>query len=322
MKKKRTAGIIVATGYDTLGKMVSPLSPLGTSTIVKRILVTFQLADISPIIVITGFDGLSVERHLSGYGAVFFRMQDFMAIDLSTDVFPAIKYAADKSEQFVFAPVEYPLARTDTIQKLLCAKGAVRIPEFRGKRGCPLVMEADILSRCDEGRVSESRTLEEYLKNNQIPVTEIPVEDEGVLCSYSDEERCGRILENHDEQMLHPYVRLDIDYASKVFDPRMKMLLQQIQDTGSVKKACLRIAVSTGKAWEQINVLEEAIGIQVVKRHQGGSHGGSTELTEKGREYLKRYTKLEDDVRKYARERFGEIFDPGTEKSDPKANSS
>lgn len=308
MRKKRTAGIIVATGYDTLGRMVSPLAPLGTSTFVKRLLVSLQLADVSPSIVITGFNGLSVERHLANYGAVFFRMQDFTSINLKTDVFPAMEYAADKCDQILFAPVEYALVETETMRKLMNAGGAVRIPRYKGRLGRPIVMDSDVLSKCDGKKAEDARILEDYLKANHLPFTEVDVEDEGVIYRCSEEENSGPILERHDGQMLHPYVRLDIDYASKVFDPRMKVLLQQIQDTGSVKKACQRIAISIGKAWEQINTLEEALGYQVVERRQGGNHGGSTELTEKGKEYLSRYEKLEADVRKYTNERFEKIF--------------
>lgn len=308
MRKKNTAGIIVATGYDTLGKMVSPLESLGASTLVRRLLVSLQLANISPIIVITGFNGLSVERHLANYGAVFFRMHDFTSINLKTDVFPAIKYASDKCGQILFAPVEYALVEKETIWKLINTDGKMRVPEYRGYTGRPIAMDADILSGCDERKAESVHTFEDYLVANNVPVTKVAVEDEGVICRCCVEEISEHILKWHDEQMLHPYVRLDIDYAAKVFDLRMKNLLMQIHDTGSMKNACQRIAISIGKAWEQINILEDALGYKVVQRRHGGHCGGSTELTKKGREYLRRYIKLEADVRKYANERFEEIF--------------
>ena len=43
----------------------NPLKELGRTTIVKRAVVACQQAQLSPIIVITGLDGLSVERHLT-----------------------------------------------------------------------------------------------------------------------------------------------------------------------------------------------------------------------------------------------------------------
>ena len=38
------------------------------------------------------------------------------------------------------------------------------------------------------------------------------------------------------------------------------------------------------------------------------SDGGSTELTEKGEEFLYRYLELENEIKKYAHKRFQELF--------------
>ncbi|MEA4972152.1 hypothetical protein SDC9_88862 [bioreactor metagenome] len=306
MSAKNTAGIIIATGYDSLGRQMNPLTPLGTTTIVKRIVLTYQLAGISPIIVITGFDGLSVERHLANYGVVFFRVENYSEIDFKTDILPALTYAAEKCSQIMVSPVEYPLFWTSTIKKIIQNDGQIRVPINDERLGYPFLLSADVLPELDTEKKFEGWM--SFLNECGLDIRLIPVSDEGVACSIENIDHCNNILEQHNRQMLHPYVRLDIDYVTRIFDPKMKMLLMQIEDTKSVKTACSRISLSIGKAWEIINVLEDALGYQVVSRRQGGKKGGSTELTAEGEEYLEKYRLLEKKIQNYANEEFTKIF--------------
>lgn len=308
MEKERAAGIIIATGYNVEGEQLDPLTPLGTTTIVKRIVLTFQLAGISPIIVITGFDGLSVERHLANYGVVFFRAENEAEPDFERNILPALLYAADKQCNIAIAPVEYPLFKTASIRKIMEKTGSVRVPFYEQSYGYPFLIDSTILSKLC--RKEKFQSWMPFWADNGICITPVPVEDEGIICNIKDMEHCKGILEQHDKQMMHPYVRLDIDYPTRIFDPRLKMLLLLIRDTMSVKTACQRISLSIGKAWEIINTLEEALGYEIVNRRQGGKRGGSTSLTPEGEDYLKKYCLLEQRIQDFANEEFHKIFWP------------
>lgn len=304
--KTKVAGLIVATGLNEHGSTVDPLTVLGNMTIVKRVVLTYQLAGISPIIVITGMDGLSVERHLALYGAVFFRVEDNQKVNFQADIMPALGYAAEKGEVVVVTSVECPLFQTETVRHLIRSPGEAKFLACDGRRGYPFLLpSAPLLKITPETSFASWETLIAHLDCSKQTCL---VDDHGISCVVSDHERCEGILDEHNKQMLHPYVRLDIDYPTRIFDPRTKILLMMIKDTNSVKTACKRTALSIGKAWEMINALERALDYPVVNRRQGGRRGGRTSLTPEGEEYLRKYILLEGRVQDYAGEEFKKLF--------------
>lgn len=306
---KGTAGFIIATGYDSQQKNVNPTSMLGDSSILRRQVVNMQLAGLSPIVVLSGWDNLRVEHHLDYYGVVFFQMKDFQRIQLEEDVLPVLEYLQGKCEKIVYAPVEYPLLQTNTIRKLMRAEGDICYPVYKGKRGFPTVIKESVIERIQVSGLEKCGILEEYLDELTAENTPVEVEDAGVICNITDEEGCERILESHSRQMQHPYVHVDIDFDTKVFDDRLSLLLTMIHETKSVKQACMRVSISVGKAWSYINLLEEKLHYPVVERRQGGSRGGGTDLTEEGMKYLEKYLQLQKNVQEYARLEFQRIFE-------------
>ena len=71
----------------------------------------------------------------------------------------------------------------------------------------------------------------------------------------------------------------------------------------------MRVAISVGKAWEYINLLEEKLQYPVVERRRGGRKGGRTDLTAEGKIYLEKYLQLERNVQEYAKSEFRRIFE-------------
>ena len=78
-------------------------------------------------------------------------------------------------------------------------------------------------------------------------------------------------------------------------------VLQFIQDYAPSQKV-------KRKAWDIINEMERELGFKVVHRRHGGREGGSTELTEAGHRFLHQYLELENDIKRYAYERFQDLF--------------
>ena len=305
---KGTAGFIIATGYDSEGQSVNPISWLGDSSIIRRQVVNMQLAGVSPIVVLSGCDNLRVEHHLDCYGVVFFQMQDFQHIQLKQDVLPVLSYLQDKCERIIYAPVEYPLLKTETIRRLTETKGDICYPEYQGQRGYPTILDKSIITKIHVEDLEKYEILEDYLDDQPLMSVAIPVDDEGVICNIADTSICERLIKKHNYQMQHPYIHLDIDYDTKIFDERLGLLLSMIHETKSVKRACMRVSMSVGKAWSYSNLLEEKLQYPVVDRRQGGKRGGGTDLTKEGLEYLEKYLELEQNVQKYAQKEYERIF--------------
>jgi molybdate transport system regulatory protein len=93
-----------------------------------------------------------------------------------------------------------------------------------------------------------------------------------------------------------------------VFGRGRRFLLDAIDRYGSINQAAKEINISYRKAWSYLNAMEERLGLKLVDRHAGGKNGGGASLTEEAREFLWKYSLMEEGVREIVDERFGKIF--------------
>jgi molybdate transport system regulatory protein len=70
-------------------------------------------------------------------------------------------------------------------------------------------------------------------------------------------------------------------------------LLEAIAKTGSLTSAAKSLGMSYRRAWLLVDTMNQCFREPVVKTVSGGAHGGSTELTEVGREIVRRYRHAE-----------------------------
>ncbi len=85
-----------------------------------------------------------------------------------------------------------------------------------------------------------------------------------------------------------------------VFGPGVYGLLRKIQEKGTLKEAASSLGMSYRYAWGLIKKAEETLGEPLISATKGGRHGGgSTEITELGRRYLRdfeRFRRMLDEV--------------------------
>jgi len=77
--------------------------------------------------------------------------------------------------------------------------------------------------------------------------------------------------------------------------PGMIHLLDEINETGNVRKACENMSMSYSKGWKLLSGLESWLEYPVTVRQQGGKGGGKAHLTDEGKEFLKRHRNFEAD---------------------------
>ncbi|SEU26324.1 molybdate transport system regulatory protein [Lacrimispora sphenoides] len=80
----------------------------------------------------------------------------------------------------------------------------------------------------------------------------------------------------------------------------VKEMLDAIELYKSIKKATEQTGISYPKAIRMIRTLEEELGFPVVISEKGGNERGGTRLTEKGKEVLETYRRIEKAVEEYA----------------------
>jgi len=75
-------------------------------------------------------------------------------------------------------------------------------------------------------------------------------------------------------------------------------LLAAIDKEGSLKAASETLHISYRKAWGDLKKAEDTLNIALVERQRGGSIGGQTRLTERGKKWVSAYTKFRGDIEK------------------------
>lgn len=85
-------------------------------------------------------------------------------------------------------------------------------------------------------------------------------------------------------------------------------VLKLIDETGSISSASKKIGLNYKKVWSHIKILEEYVEDDMVLTYKGRGQSSGSSLTPKAREIIQTYEILQHDVKKYAQQRFEELF--------------
>ncbi len=306
--KERTGAVITAAGKADGEELISPMTQLGKLSIIKRMILMFQSAHVFPIVVVTGYQSWDLEAHLSSYGVVFVRNENF---EKDYDKFKSAKmgfeFLKGKCDKVFLTSVMVPMFKSDTLHQMMEQEEDIIVPCFDEKTGNPVLFRHEVMEEllCHLSGEEAERAIEEKGYSRNL----FAVDDEGILPTKESEEHLDQLLMEHNAQLLHPFVKINIERENVLLDGRAKMLLLLIDETNSVQTACGQIAMSKAKAWDVINNMERSLGFAVVTRRQGGSKGGKTQLTEKGKRFLETFMEYELMVRKYALDQFRIMFE-------------
>ena len=87
-------------------------------------------------------------------------------------------------------------------------------------------------------------------------------------------------------------IRVQFENGSAL-GPGKVQLMEQVAETGSIRKAATRMRMSYRKAWLLLNDMNTAFGTAVVTTATGGRTGGGAVLTPFGRSLVREYRDLE-----------------------------
>lgn len=303
VNRHNTGGIIVVTD-NKKGKSIDPLKEIGTISVIKRMVLTYQQVNISPITIVGEKDTLyDLERELADYNVIFLKSdeKENSMIDL---VKIGINFLKDKCEKVIYSPVVIPMFKMATLQKIVQSESTIASPSYRKKAGHPVLLSNKIYEYILDSEYGMKDTIRSLMDEREF----IEVKDEGIIRSLDDMDKLTILLDDHNEQIVHPFLRINIEKEEMFFNSRAKLLLILIDEIGTVKGACEHMALSYRKAWSIIEDIEKALGFTVVNRRHGGKDGGRSSLTEEGKEFLIKYSKFEKEVKLFSEKKFNEIF--------------
>ena len=307
------AGLILAAGVSSRMGAFKPMLPVDGETMIRRVADMMCRAGADPIVVVTGYRGQELEQHLADTGARFVRNAHYYETQMLGSLLLGLEHIPAQAQRVLVSPADIPLVEPETVAALLAADGPFVRPLYHQSPGHPVVLSRNILPSL---RVySGSGGLKGAVTALGIPITDVPVEDQGTALDSDTRDEYAALLKYRRRQTNRPQrLQLDLQVClqaeTSFFGLRSAQFLELIQTTGSMLSACQCMHMSYSKGWGMINEMERQLGCPVLIRSQGGSNGGGSSLTEQGAALLSAYRKLQEDVQSYSQQAFAKYF-PG-----------
>ena len=301
-----TAALIVAAGRSSRMGDFKPMLNIGSISIAQRVVATFQQAGVEQIVMITGYNATLLERHLSGNGIVFLRNERFAETQMFDSARIGLKYLQGKCSRLLFTPVDIPLFTASTVRALLESGEELACPICGGETGHPILIGSALIDTLL--RDSGEGGLKGALERCGTAMAQVQVQDRGVLHDADTPEDYRALLRYHNEQLVRPVLSLALARETPFFDSGTAMLLRLVEETRSVRSACQRMQMSYSSGWNRIRRLESQLSHPLVRRSQGGAGGGSSSLTDAGRDLLGRYDRYYAALREDAARLFEDYF--------------
>ena len=302
----QTAALIVAAGMSSRMGDFKPMLNIGSISVAQRVIATLHQAGVSKIVMVTGFNATTLERHLAGNGVIFLRNEQYETTQMFDSAKIGLTYLQDKCDQVLFTPVDVPLFTAHTVRALLGSGASLACPMCSGKQGHPILIASGLLPEIlsDSGE----QGLKGAMDRCSVPLLRIDVDDPGTIHDADTPEDFSQLLSYHNSQLVRPVLNVSLSREKPFFDSRIAMLLMLIDETKSVRAAGQRMQLSYSSCWNIIRTLESQLNYPLIERSQGGARGSTSVLTDRGRFLLERYNAYEAKLKEQANTLYEDYF--------------
>lgn len=93
-----------------------------------------------------------------------------------------------------------------------------------------------------------------------------------------------------------------------VFGSGKTSILKTVAKTGSINKAAGEMKMSFRHAWSYIRSAEKRLKKDLLIKTKGGKYGGGAILTDYAKDLIKKFERLDSEVRVFTNQRYKKIF--------------
>lgn len=293
--------LIITAGNKARPEKFQPTQKIGSISVTQRLIMTFHLAEIRPIAVITTPDNYQELEKYTNHPDVI-----LLTGDEDTEMFGHILLGLDKlkteCERIFITPVDIPLFSVETLKQMMQSESKLAAPFCQGKAGHPLMLHHSLIPVIAQYQGTDG--LRGAVRSCGFNRDQIEVEDSGVYIRSDQFSECESMLVSHNQKEWQPVMKLQVAKETPFLGPGSWQLLSLIETTGSVRLASGQMGISYSKAWKILNNLEEQLGYYVLDRRQGGRAGGETHMTKQGRALLQWFENYERECSRAVHEIF------------------
>lgn len=309
------SAVIAAAGLSSRMHEFKPLVSLGKETFIQNVVHTLQQAGAQDIVVVAGYRAEALKKHLAAENVILCENTAYASTTMFDSLCLGLRALPRPADSFFLMPGDVPLVKSETICAIAASGAAIARPVFNGRVGHP----AYFSGACLEHLLAYpgENGLRGAIASFGIPVTDIPVDDRGILLDADTPEDLkllrAQALRNRNGGDFWMEMNVRIGRGENVLTRENIQLLEMVGTTGSIQTACGCMHMSYTKAWRLLNDMEKGLGIPLTERLVGGSEGGATRLTEAGEKLIRSYNLFTAEVQQQAQERFHSLFPFGRE---------
>lgn len=103
------------------------------------------------------------------------------------------------------------------------------------------------------------------------------------------------------ENKLNAKIRIHLYTTDKCFGPGICTLLNEVDKSGSLRKASINMGMAYSKAWKIVKQCEKSLGFELLTSSTGGKNGGGALLTDEAKIFISTYEEYINDIENYAK---------------------
>jgi len=174
--------VILAAGMSTRMGTPKLALPWADTTVLGHVIDTYALAEVSPIVIVTGAESETIRRAAGGRDVLFVQNADYAAGEMLSSIQVGLRFLLGADwPACLIAPGDLPMLQSETIAAV-CAPGitacSLTVPSFNNRRGHPVLIGRDywpeILS------LTGDKTLRDFFICRSGTIHYVVVEDAGI----------------------------------------------------------------------------------------------------------------------------------------------
>ena len=141
---KKYAAVIAAAGLSSRMGDFKPLLRLNGETMISRVVRCFREADVSKIVVVTGYQAEKIEAEMTGKNVIICKNPDYRDTGMFESLCMGIRILEGDYTHVFLTPGDVPLVLPETLRKMKEAHGPFVRPVYNGKPGHPVLLSAEL----------------------------------------------------------------------------------------------------------------------------------------------------------------------------------
>lgn len=304
---RRLGAVILAAGISSRMNAFKPLLPVDGSTMIARVVAMMQKAGADPIVVVAGYKGAVLEKHLSQHNVVFVHNKRYWDTQMLDSLLLGLKALEGCCKAALISPADVPLVSPETVADILKTDGQFVRPTYNGEPGHPVLLNMELIPVL--AQYEGEGGLRGAVEAGNVILRELEVSDKGVVMDSDTEESYTQLL-RHQRGItqrplpLEPEIQIDLRAESLFWKHSMNMLLEMVQATGSLESACKCVHIEEAAGRALLSEAERQLGYAIIAELDDKTAA----LTKEGHCFYEKYRLMRKEIFEFAKESFYRHF--------------